>query len=173
MKRRGNEVAFEARDWKPETRLKALHINGKDLTLEAVREVAVERRPVLLDPDAREAVDRARAVVDALVAEVEALRRELAQQRGKQSPAGESKPPLPGAAPTDAKLTGLLREFIRPTNDDATVDRVLSDVKSHIQDDAGLTQQARDGWIRVLHLEYGTDYAKRKGREFVDSLKKP
>jgi len=49
--------------------LKALHINGRDLTLEAVREVAVERRPVLLDPEAREAVHRARAVVDALVAE--------------------------------------------------------------------------------------------------------
>jgi histidine ammonia-lyase len=49
--------------------LKALHISGKDLSLEAVREVAVERRAVLLDPDAREAVDRARAVVDALVAE--------------------------------------------------------------------------------------------------------
>jgi len=48
--------------------LKALHINGNDLTLEAVREVALERRPVLLAPDAREAVDRARAVVDALVA---------------------------------------------------------------------------------------------------------
>ncbi len=48
--------------------MKALHINGNDLTLEAVREVAVERRPVLLDPDAREAVGRARAVVDALVA---------------------------------------------------------------------------------------------------------
>jgi len=49
--------------------LKALHINGNDLTLEAVGEVAAERRPVLLDPDAREAVDRARAVVDKLVAE--------------------------------------------------------------------------------------------------------
>jgi histidine ammonia-lyase len=48
--------------------LKALHINGNDLTLEAVREVAVERRPVLLDPDARVAVQRAREVVDALVA---------------------------------------------------------------------------------------------------------
>ena len=49
--------------------MKALHINGNDLTLEAVREVAVERRPVLLDPDAREAVNRARAIVDALVAQ--------------------------------------------------------------------------------------------------------
>jgi histidine ammonia-lyase len=48
--------------------MKALHINGNDLTLDAVREVAGERRPVLLDPDAREAVNRARAVVDALVA---------------------------------------------------------------------------------------------------------
>ncbi len=48
--------------------MNALHISGNDLTLEAVREVAVEKRPVLLAPDAREAVDRARAVVDALVA---------------------------------------------------------------------------------------------------------
>ncbi|HEY4843826.1 MAG TPA: histidine ammonia-lyase [Terriglobales bacterium] len=48
--------------------MNALHISGNDLTLEAVRDVAVEKRPVLLAPDAREAVDRARAVVDALVA---------------------------------------------------------------------------------------------------------
>jgi len=48
--------------------LKALHINGNELTPEAVREVAVERRSVLLDPDARARVGRARAVVDALVA---------------------------------------------------------------------------------------------------------
>ena len=49
--------------------MKALHINGNDLTPEAVREVAVERRPVLLDPDAREAVNRARAIVDSVVAQ--------------------------------------------------------------------------------------------------------
>jgi histidine ammonia-lyase len=47
--------------------MKALHINGNDLTLEAVREVANEGRPVLLAPDARTTVDRARAVVDELV----------------------------------------------------------------------------------------------------------
>ena len=49
--------------------MKALHINGNDLTPEAVREVSVERRPVLLDPDAREAVNRARAIVDSVVAQ--------------------------------------------------------------------------------------------------------
>jgi len=48
--------------------LNALHINGDDLTLEAVREVAIEYRPVLLLAQAREAVDRARAVVDEIVA---------------------------------------------------------------------------------------------------------
>lgn len=48
--------------------MNALHINGNDLTLEAVREVGVERRAVLLAPDAREAVNRARAVVDEIVA---------------------------------------------------------------------------------------------------------
>ena len=49
--------------------MNALHISGNDLTLEEVREVAVDRRAVLLVPEAREAVDRARAVVDTLVAE--------------------------------------------------------------------------------------------------------
>ena len=48
--------------------MNALHISGNDLTLEAVREVALERRPVLLSADAREAVNRARAVVDDIVA---------------------------------------------------------------------------------------------------------
>jgi len=49
--------------------LNALHINGNDLRLEEVREVAVERRAVLLVAEARTAVDRARTVVDTLVAE--------------------------------------------------------------------------------------------------------
>jgi histidine ammonia-lyase len=48
--------------------LNALHINGNDLALEAVREVAAKRRPVLLSSEARAAVDRARAVVDDIVA---------------------------------------------------------------------------------------------------------
>ncbi len=49
--------------------MNALHISGNDLTLEDVREVAYERRPVLLAPDARERVNAARAVVDDLVVE--------------------------------------------------------------------------------------------------------
>ena len=48
--------------------MNALHISGNDLTLEAVREVATERRAALLSPDARQAVNQARAVVDDIVA---------------------------------------------------------------------------------------------------------
>ena len=48
--------------------MQALHINGNDLTLEAVRDVAVADRSALLAPDARQAVDRARGVVEELVA---------------------------------------------------------------------------------------------------------
>ncbi len=48
--------------------MKVLHIDGNDLTLEAVREVAVNGQSVLLAPDARAAVDNARAVVEGIVA---------------------------------------------------------------------------------------------------------
>jgi len=48
--------------------LNALHISGNDLTLEAVREVADQNRPVLLFANAREGVNRARSVVDDIVA---------------------------------------------------------------------------------------------------------
>ncbi|HXY07034.1 MAG TPA: histidine ammonia-lyase [Terriglobales bacterium] len=48
--------------------MQALHINGNDLTPEAVEEVAIRHRAVLLAPDARLGVERARRVVDSLVA---------------------------------------------------------------------------------------------------------
>jgi histidine ammonia-lyase len=44
--------------------MKALHLNGNDLTLEELSEVVYQKRAVLLAPDARAAVERARAVVD-------------------------------------------------------------------------------------------------------------
>ncbi len=44
--------------------MKALHLTGHDLTLEDLSEVVYQKRAVLLAPDARVAVERARAVVD-------------------------------------------------------------------------------------------------------------
>jgi histidine ammonia-lyase len=48
--------------------MNALKLNGNDLTLEDLSEVAYQRRPVLLEADARVAVERARELVDELVA---------------------------------------------------------------------------------------------------------
>jgi histidine ammonia-lyase len=48
-------------------KMQALHINGNDLTLDDVRQVVHERRPILLQPEARIAVERARAVVEDLL----------------------------------------------------------------------------------------------------------
>ncbi|MGZ4840087.1 MAG: histidine ammonia-lyase [Terriglobales bacterium] len=47
--------------------MRALHINGSDLALDDLREAVYERRPVLLDPDARIRVQAARAVVEDVV----------------------------------------------------------------------------------------------------------
>src|SRR5690348_13632562 len=45
--------------------MNVLHLNGNDLSLPDVIEVVYERRAVLLAPDARESVERTRAVVEA------------------------------------------------------------------------------------------------------------
>ena len=48
--------------------MQALHLTGSDLTLEELSEVVYQKRPALLAPDARTAVERARAVVDDILA---------------------------------------------------------------------------------------------------------
>ncbi len=47
--------------------MKALHINGNDLSTDELREVVFEQRALLLAPDARERVEQARAVVEKLL----------------------------------------------------------------------------------------------------------
>jgi histidine ammonia-lyase len=48
--------------------MNALKLNGNDLTLQELREVVYDRRPVLMEPAARLRVERARELVDELVA---------------------------------------------------------------------------------------------------------
>lgn len=85
--------------------------------------------------------------------------------------ANRPKDNLPGAAPTDEKLVGLLRRFIQKSNDEATVDKVLGEVSEYVRNDENLTRQALDGWTRVLHLKYGTDYAQTTGKAWLEKLK--
>ena len=119
-----------------------------------------------------------REAVRALIAEVRGLRAEVNELRGRGVPTGKENPVVkpkeefPGAVPTDPKLNSLLRQFIRPTNDVPAVDKLLADVKSRIKGNPELTKQAIDGWTRILHFgdHYGTDYARKVGREFLESL---
>src|SRR5256885_9020384 len=48
--------------------MKALQINGNDLALDDLRDVVYSRRPVLLEPEARERVEKSRAVVEDILA---------------------------------------------------------------------------------------------------------
>lgn len=120
-----------------------------------------------------------RDAVRALIAEVRNLRSEVNKLRGRSEiPAREDaatkpKEEFPGAVPTDPKLNALLRQFIRPTNDDATVDKLIVEVEGHIKGSTDLTTQAIDGWTRILHFgdRYGTAHARKIGQEFLDKLK--
>lgn len=120
-------------------------------------------------------VEGLRAAVQQLQQEVRRLSAELAQLRSA-SPRQPARPAtgesLPGAAPTDEKLVGLLRSFIQRTNDPATVDRVLKEVEEYVRTSPDLKKQAIDGWVRVLYLKYGTEYAQSAGQKFVERLRK-
>jgi hypothetical protein len=119
-----------------------------------------------------------RDAVKALIAEVTRLRAEVAELQGERSggaPArrpragekGDEKPAeeFPGAVPSDPKLQSLLRGAIRPTNDDATVDRLIAEMEAYVKGSPDLARQAVEGWTRVLHFgdHYGTPHAREAG----------
>ena len=119
--------------------------------------------------------DGMREAVKALILETQALRKEIAElrgQRGTQPAPPRDNKPLPGAAPTDEKLLGLLRSFLQLSNDQAKVDQVLKEVEDYVKGDVELKKQAAAGWERVLYLKYGTEYAQKTGKEFVEKLKR-
>ena len=119
-----------------------------------------------------------RAAVGKLVDEVNYLRRQLAVARGRPNmrpnarpnprpKAGGPKKQLPGAAPTDPQMIGLLRQFIQKTNADVDVDRVLTEMEKYAKDNPKLLKQACDGLTRVIAVNFGTPYAQMAGRAFI------
>lgn len=90
-------------------------------------------------------------------------------------PMEKGKDPFPGAVPADGRLQAMLRGYIRKENDDATIDRMLQEVRDYIKDNADLKKQAADGWTRILHFKdrYGTPYAVKQGAAFLEELKRP
>jgi hypothetical protein len=92
---------------------------------------------------------------------------------GAATNAARPREDYPGAVPDDSRLNALLRQLIRPTNDDATVDKLSKEIEEHIQGNADLTRQASNGWVRVLHFgeRYGTPHSRKVGQVFLDRLK--
>lgn len=120
-----------------------------------------------------------RDAVRALMGEVQSLRAEVDGLRNQGNPpvrTGDATRPagdFPGAVPDDPKLNQLLRQFIRPTNDDAAVDKLMAEIEAYIQGKPDLARQALNGWTRVLSFgdHYGTAYSRKVGQAFLDKLK--
>jgi hypothetical protein len=93
--------------------------------------------------------------------------------RGRPMAEAGAQDGFPGAVPTDPQLNRLIRQFIRPTNDVATVDRLLSTIETHAAGSADLTRQAAEAWTRILHFgdRYGTPYARDAAKASMDRLK--
>jgi hypothetical protein len=137
----------------------------------AAQRPAANPAPAVAEPDLS-TPEAMKKVIGDLVKEVAALKAELAALKagGNAQPAAQPKPPagpLPGAAPTDPGVLGLLRAFIQPSNTNADVDRVAADIDLYTRGKADLIKQAHDGWVRILHLKYGTEYAQKIGAEMV------
>lgn len=120
-----------------------------------------------------------REAIRALTGEVQSLRQEVNELKAGGSPppnrgeGARTRPaaPIPGAVPTDEKLVAWMRSFIRPTNDEATVDQVIVDVQAYIKGHADLRKQTIEAWTRILSFEnYGTPHSRKAGREFLDRL---
>ncbi|MCB9892496.1 MAG: hypothetical protein H6833_12655 [Planctomycetes bacterium] len=147
-------------------------------------------------PQGEEAL-RAHAIELAL--EVHRLRRQLQRQREnargmdrtrpmRERPNAQGTPPQrpetpnetrpvvrEGGPPSDGELQGLLRSFIRKTNDDATVDRVFADIEARAKTSEDLTHQAVEMFRLVLSMKdrYGTEHAHGLAEQFVRTYRKP
>jgi len=122
----------------------------------AARRPAANPAPAVAEPDLS-TPEAMKKVIGDLVKEVAALKAELAALKagGNAQPAAH-----PG-------VLGLLRAFIQPSNTNADVDRVAADIDLYTRGKADLIKQAHDGWVRILHLKYGTEYAQKVGAEMV------
>jgi hypothetical protein len=156
--------------------------DNKVLANFALVQPGIADAPKVIEALARACGDTAPPTIDQLSARQPgrdgAMRRDGAKMERVAKPADGTPAPakpkeeFPGAVPTDAKLNSLLREAIRPTNDDATVNKLLAEIATHVQGNKDLTQQAIDGWKRVLHFgdHYGTAHLRKTAREQMERL---
>lgn len=111
-----------------------------------------------------------------LEAKVSALQREnaaLKAQLEKQAPgAAPARRPLVGKAPADPALNGAMRRIIRKDSADADVDAAFKDIDERLKASPELKKEAVDGYMLLIDLKYGGDYAQKRLKEALEALKK-
>lgn len=123
----------------------------------------------------QEGMDAPKGDLEARVATLEKEVRELRaliEQLLKQQARPPERKPLPGAAPKDATLNALMRKVIRPERTNEEVDATIKEMEQYINGKADLDKEMVDGFILLRELKYGTDYAQKCIREYLDKLKK-
>jgi hypothetical protein len=86
---------------------------------------------------------------------------------GGAQPRPDPARPREGKAPEDEELRALLRRCIQRAADDAELTAVFAAIDARIGTDAGLKAQAIDMFKLMISLDYGTDDARRRAREFL------
>jgi len=95
--------------------------------------------------------------------------REDRMRRGQQGRGREARAvKREGKPPSDERLMTLLRSYIRKTNTNAQVEQTLADIEVRVGDDAGLRAQAVEMFKLLLSLSYGTEYAQKQAKAYVD-----
>ncbi|MCB1097190.1 MAG: hypothetical protein KDN22_16575 [Verrucomicrobiae bacterium] len=100
--------------------------------------------------------------------------------RPRERPAAESAPkteapsPAPerkreGKPPEDSELNGLLRSFIRQTNDDTQADEVFAKITKRAEESSELTAEAVEMFKLMLSFRdrYGTEHAQSLAEGFL------
>ena len=94
--------------------------------------------------------------------------------RARRLPAPEEReaPPRPqrqGKPPTDPELNGLLRSFIRQTNDEEKANDVFAKIKARAAKDAVLQEEAVEMFKLMLSFpdRYGTEHAQGLAKSFL------
>ncbi len=86
-----------------------------------------------------------------------------------EEPGADPKPKRQGKAPDDSELNGLLRSFIRTTNDEARADEVYANITKRAAESDVLKGEAIEMFKLMLSFRdrYGTEYAQKLAEGFL------
>jgi hypothetical protein len=92
------------------------------------------------------------------------MQRDAANRRGAEG----GQRPLAGRAPEDEELKTLLRRVIQRDASREELDAAFAAIEARAGDDAALRAQVLEMFKLILGLDYGSDEARKRARQYVD-----